>query len=70
MRQAYREEVSDLAVWCQDNNLSRNVSETKGDEWSRKRRAIHINGTVVELIESSVSTSLRNYYGPHMSTQS
>jgi hypothetical protein len=24
---AYREEVSDLAVWCQSNNLSLNVSE-------------------------------------------
>jgi hypothetical protein len=23
---AYREEVRDLAVWCQDNNLSFNVS--------------------------------------------
>ena len=26
---AYREEVSDLALWCQDNNLSLNVSKTK-----------------------------------------
>ena len=26
---AYREEVRDLAVWCQDNNLSLNVSKTK-----------------------------------------
>ena len=26
---AYREEVRDLAVWYQDNNLSRNVSKTK-----------------------------------------
>ena len=26
---AYREEVRDLAVWCQDNNLSLNVSQTK-----------------------------------------
>ena len=25
----YREEVRDLAVWCQDNNLSLNVSKTK-----------------------------------------
>ena len=25
---AYREEVRDLAVWCQDNNLSFNVSKT------------------------------------------
>ncbi|CDQ69033.1 unnamed protein product [Oncorhynchus mykiss] len=26
---AYREEVRDLAVWCQDNNLSLNVIKTK-----------------------------------------
>ena len=26
---AYREDVRDLAVWCQDNNLSLNVSKTK-----------------------------------------
>ena len=26
---AYREEVSDLALWCQDNKLSLNVSKTK-----------------------------------------
>jgi hypothetical protein len=25
----YREEVMDLAVWCQDNNLSLNVSKIK-----------------------------------------
>ena len=26
---AYREEVRDMAVWCQDNNLSLNLSNTK-----------------------------------------
>jgi hypothetical protein len=26
---AYREEVRELAVWCQDNNLSLNLSKTK-----------------------------------------
>ena len=26
---AYRKEVRDLAVWCQGNNLSLNVSKTK-----------------------------------------
>ena len=26
---AYKEEVSDLAVWCHDNNLSINVIKTK-----------------------------------------
>jgi hypothetical protein len=29
MMTAYREEVRDLAGWCQDNNLSLNVSKTK-----------------------------------------
>jgi hypothetical protein len=45
----YREEVIDLAVWCQDNNVSLNISRTKeliGDY--RKRRgehaSIHIHG--------------------------
>ena len=27
---AYREEVRDLAGWCKDNNLSLNMSKTKG----------------------------------------
>jgi hypothetical protein len=26
----YREEVRDQAVWCQDNNFSLNISNTKG----------------------------------------
>ena len=26
---AYKEEVRDLAMWCQDKNLSLNVSKTK-----------------------------------------
>ena len=50
---AYREEVRDLAVWCQDNNLSFNMSKTKElivD--NRKRKAehapIHIDWAVVE----------------------
>ena len=54
---AYREEVTDLAAWCQDNNLSLNVNKTKEmivDH--RKRRTEHapilIDGAVVEQIES------------------
>ena len=54
---AYREEVSDLALWCQDNKLSLNVSKTKElivDH--RERRAehapIHIDGAVVEQVNS------------------
>ena len=36
----YREEVRDLEVWCQDNNLSLNVSKTKELIMDyRKRRA-------------------------------
>ena len=48
---AYREDVRDLAVWCQDNNLSLNISKTKELMLImdfRKRRAehapIHIDG--------------------------
>ena len=54
---AYREVVKDLAVWCQDKNISLNVSKTKEMIVDyRKRRAeqapIHINGAVVERVES------------------
>ena len=54
---AYSEVVRDLAVWCQDNNLSLNVSKIKEMIVDyRKRRAehapIHIDGAVVEQIES------------------
>ena len=54
---AYREEVRNHAVWCQDNNLSLHVSKTKElivDH--RKRRAeqapINIAWAVVERVES------------------
>ena len=53
----YREEVRDLAVWCQDYDLSLNVSKTKELIVDyRKRRAeqapINIDGAVVERDES------------------
>ena len=53
---AYRKEDRDLAVLCQDN-LSLNVSKTKELIVDyRKRRSehapIHINGAVVERVES------------------
>jgi hypothetical protein len=51
----YSEEVRDLAVWCQDNNLSLNVSKTKELIVNyRKRRAEQapIKGAVVERVES------------------
>ena len=54
MRQSTREVVSDLAVWCQDNNLSLNVSKTKEliVDYRRMRgehTPIHIDRAVVEL---------------------
>ena len=54
---AYREEVRDLAVWCQVNNLSLNVIKTKELIMDyRKRRSehtpIHIDRAVVEQVES------------------
>ena len=54
---AYREEVRDLAVWCQDNNLSLNVSKTKKlivdyRKWRAEHAPIHINGSVAEQLES------------------
>ncbi|CDQ84200.1 unnamed protein product [Oncorhynchus mykiss] len=40
---AYREEVRDLAGWCQNNNLSLNVAKTKEMIVDyRKRRTEHI----------------------------
>ena len=54
---AYREEVRDLAGWCQNNNLSLNVTKTKEMIMDyRKRRTKHtpilIDGAVVEQVES------------------
>ena len=54
---AYREEVRDLAMWCQDNNLSLNVIQTKEMIVGyRKRRTEHapilIAGAVVEQVKS------------------
>ena len=54
---AYREEVRELALWCQDNNLSLNVSKTKEYivDFRKQRREhtpIHINGTAVERVSS------------------
>ena len=55
---AYREEVRDLAVWCQDNNnLFLNVIKTKEMIVDyRKKRTEHtpnlIEGAIVEQVES------------------
>jgi hypothetical protein len=53
----YREEVRDLAGWCQNNNLSLNVTKTKEMIVDyRKRRSEHapivIDRAVVEQVES------------------
>ena len=53
---AYREEIRDLAMWCQDHNLSLNVIKTKEMIVDyRKRRTEHapilIEGAVVEQVE-------------------
>jgi hypothetical protein len=54
---SYREEVRDLAVWCQDNNHSLNVTKSKEMIVDyRKRRTEHppilIDGAVVVQVES------------------
>ncbi|CDQ71268.1 unnamed protein product [Oncorhynchus mykiss] len=54
---AYREEVRALGVWCQENNLTLNVNKTKEmivdfRKQQREQPPIHIDGTVVERVES------------------
>jgi hypothetical protein len=54
---ANREEVSDLAEWCQDNNLSLKVSKTKVlivdyRKQSADHAPMHIDRAVVERVES------------------
>ena len=45
---AYREEVRELAMWCQDSNLSLNVSKTMELIMEyRKRQAENIHWAVV-----------------------
>ena len=75
---AYREEVRDLAVWCQDNNLSLNVIKTKDMIVDyKKRRAEHAPFTSTGLkwsgsrvSSSMVSTSPTNYHGANAPRQS
>jgi hypothetical protein len=40
----YREVVRDLAVWCQDNNLSLNVNKTKEETEGRAHPHPHRQG--------------------------
>ena len=65
---ANREEVRDLAVWCQDNNLSINMRKTNEMIVDyRKRRAEHapipIDGPVVEQVESF------KFFGVHITNK-
>ena len=54
---AYREEVRALGVWCQEYNLSLDVSKTKEMivDFRKQQREhplpIHIDGTAVEKLE-------------------
>ena len=54
---AYREEVRDLAGWCQSNNLILNIIKTKEIIVDYRKRStehvpILIDGAVVEQVES------------------
>ena len=54
---AFRKEISELALWCHDNNLSLNVSKTNTlivdfRKQSSEHAPIHINGTAVERVTS------------------
>ena len=56
-KSAYREEVRVLGMWCQENNLSPIVYKTREmivefRKQQRKHVPIHIEGTVVEKVES------------------
>jgi hypothetical protein len=62
---AYMEEVRDLAMWCQDNNLSLNMIKTKEMIVDNtKKRTEHapflIDAAVVEQVESFKFTSPTN----------
>ena len=49
---AYREVVRELAVWCQDNNLSFKVTKTKELIVDYRNRPPLTDGAVVERVES------------------
>nr|AAW27349.1 SJCHGC04625 protein [Schistosoma japonicum] len=73
---AYREEVRAIRVWCQGNNLTLNVNQTKEmivdiRKQQREQPPIYIDGTVVERVESlssSAYTSRTNRNGPPTQT--
>jgi hypothetical protein len=54
---ANRQEVKDLAVWCQNNNQSLNISKTKEliveyIKWRCEHTPVHIDGAVIEQVKS------------------
>ena len=65
---AYREEVDTLISWCQDNNLSLNVSKTKEMIVDYRRRQeeahapLHINKSKVEKVSCFrfIGVNIRN----------
>ena len=65
---AYREVIRDLAGWCQNNNLSLNVTKTKEMIVDYRKRStehtpILIDGAVVEQVESF------NFLGIHINNK-
>jgi hypothetical protein len=75
---AYREEVRDLGVWCQDNNLSLNVIKTKEMivDYKKERTepapfsSTGLQWSRLRASSSLVSTSPTNYHGPSTPRQS
>ena len=65
--QAYREDVRDLAVWCQDNNLSLNVSKTKELNVDYRKRKPE---QVLQSYQQGNSGAGVHYHGPNTPTES
>ena len=74
---AYREDVRDLAVWCQDNILSLNFSKTKElvmdyRNLRTEHVPLHIDRAVMERVESfkflGVHTIKDLYWSKHTNT--
>ena len=68
---AYREEVRNLVVWCQDSNLFLNISKNKEliMDYRRKRLEhdpIQIDGAVVEWVESFMFLVVLNMVHTHL----
>ena len=62
---AYRKEVRDLVVWCQDNNLSLNVIKTKEKIVDYRKKKTALQGSRLGASSSLVFTSTTNYQGPN-----